>query len=247
MIPVISSPTRSWYSSNIMSRSASRIRCRITCLAVWAAIRPKSSGRDVAGLDLVLVGREQLRVELGLLGLAQLARLGVDRSAPAPRSPREQLLLELGRQDQLEDAEVGGVAVEVDAGVLGGARASSCRRTAGRPRARPSACRPRCPSPARGTLMASTISWVIALHLRSSSGHRFERRMRVERDLDRRRRRRRARRASSSAPISSPVKLRWPSIASRGAHATRAAEEAAEVLGLGQRALRPRARRPRAT
>ncbi len=44
MIPVISSPTRSWYSSNIIIRSASRIRCRITCLAVWAAIRPKSSG-----------------------------------------------------------------------------------------------------------------------------------------------------------------------------------------------------------
>src|SRR5918992_161136 len=44
MIPVISSPTRSRYSSNIMSRSASRIRWRITCLAVCAAIRPKSCG-----------------------------------------------------------------------------------------------------------------------------------------------------------------------------------------------------------
>ena len=44
MIPVTSSPTRSLYSSNIMPRSASRIRWRITCLAVWAAIRPKSSG-----------------------------------------------------------------------------------------------------------------------------------------------------------------------------------------------------------
>src|SRR3712207_691831 len=43
-MPVISSPTRSWYSSNIMSRSASRIRWRITCLAVCAAIRPKSAG-----------------------------------------------------------------------------------------------------------------------------------------------------------------------------------------------------------
>src|SRR5215204_5184356 len=43
-MPVISSPTRSWYSSNIMSRSASRIRWRITCLAVWAAMRPKSAG-----------------------------------------------------------------------------------------------------------------------------------------------------------------------------------------------------------
>src|SRR3954447_9283856 len=43
-MPVISSPTRSRYSSNIMSRSASRIRWRITCLAVCAAMRPKSCG-----------------------------------------------------------------------------------------------------------------------------------------------------------------------------------------------------------
>jgi len=32
------------YSSYLRSRSASRMRCRITCLAVWAAIRPKSLG-----------------------------------------------------------------------------------------------------------------------------------------------------------------------------------------------------------
>ena len=43
-MPVISSPTRSWYSSYIMWRSASRMRWRITCLAVCAAMRPKSSG-----------------------------------------------------------------------------------------------------------------------------------------------------------------------------------------------------------
>ncbi len=35
---------RSMYSSYMRSRSASRMRCRITCLAVWAAMRPKSSG-----------------------------------------------------------------------------------------------------------------------------------------------------------------------------------------------------------
>src|SRR5689334_20346892 len=43
-MPVISSPTRSRYSSYIISRSASRIRWRITCLAVCAAMRPKLSG-----------------------------------------------------------------------------------------------------------------------------------------------------------------------------------------------------------
>ena len=43
-MPVTTSPTRSMYSSYIISRSASRIRCRITCLAVWAAMRPKFCG-----------------------------------------------------------------------------------------------------------------------------------------------------------------------------------------------------------
>src|SRR5438105_4560579 len=38
------SPSRSRNSLYTMSRSASRIRCTITCLAVWAAIRPKSFG-----------------------------------------------------------------------------------------------------------------------------------------------------------------------------------------------------------
>src|SRR5918999_1937751 len=38
------SPSRPEYSPNVMSRSASRSRCKITCFAVWAAIRPKSAG-----------------------------------------------------------------------------------------------------------------------------------------------------------------------------------------------------------
>ena len=124
MIPVISSPTRSWYSSNIIIRSASRIRCRITCLAVWAAIRPKSSGVTSRVLDLVLVGGDHLGVELGLLRLAQLARFGVDLALLLLLGLGrlgQQLLLQLGRQDQLEDAEVAGFVVEVDAGVFGGA------------------------------------------------------------------------------------------------------------------------------
>ena len=105
-----------------MCRSASRIRCRITCLAVWAAIRPKFSGVTSRVGDLVLVGGQQLRVELRLLGLAELAGLRVDRLLLLLDRLRHQLLLQLRRQDQLEDAEIGGVAVEVDAGVLGGAR-----------------------------------------------------------------------------------------------------------------------------
>ena len=120
MIPVISSPTRSWYSSYIICRSASRIRCRITCLAVWAAIRPKSSGVTSRVVDLVLVGGDHLRVELGVLGLAHLARLGIDLGLLLQLGGLgQQLLLQLRRQDQFEDAEVAGLVVEVDAGVFG--------------------------------------------------------------------------------------------------------------------------------
>ena len=117
MIPVIISPTRSWYSSNIMSRSASRIRCRITCLAVWAAIRPKSVGVTSRVSIWSSYSASSLGVDLRLLGLAQLARLGVDRALLLDRLG-DQLLLQLGRQDQLEHAEVGGAAIHVDPGVL---------------------------------------------------------------------------------------------------------------------------------
>src|SRR5512133_3023926 len=43
-MPVTASPTRSTYSSYIIARSASRMRCRMTCFAVCAAMRPKFSG-----------------------------------------------------------------------------------------------------------------------------------------------------------------------------------------------------------
>ncbi len=43
-MPVTMSPTRPSYSPKVTSRSASRSRCMITCLAVTAAILPKSDG-----------------------------------------------------------------------------------------------------------------------------------------------------------------------------------------------------------
>ena len=46
-------PSRSLYSEKMPWRSASRTRCRITCLAVWAAIRPSSLHLEV-DLDRVL-------------------------------------------------------------------------------------------------------------------------------------------------------------------------------------------------
>src|SRR3954469_1635084 len=44
MMPVTMSPSRPAYSSYFISRSASRMRWLITWRAVWAAMRPKSSG-----------------------------------------------------------------------------------------------------------------------------------------------------------------------------------------------------------
>ena len=222
MIPVIISPTRSWYSSNIMSRSASRIRWRITCLAVCAAIRPKSVGVTSRRRDLVLVLGKPLEVDLGLLGLAQLARLGVDRALLLDRLV-DQLLLELRRQDQLEHAEVGRAAIHVDARVLGRAGrllvggeqrvlerqhqllrrdALLASRGSGRPRRSPCSLAP---------------------PVLESSARARRRRLRDQvraadalvRDRDRAPVGRRARRPLSSAPISSPLKSLRPSIASR--------------------------------
>ena len=245
MIPVISSPTRSWYSSYIIFRSASRIRCRITCLAVWAAIRPKSSGVTSRDCDLVLVGSEDLGIELGLLGLAELARLGIDCRLLLLGHLGEQLLLELGRQDQLEDAEVGGVAVEVDARVLGGTGAllvGGQQRVLERRHQRLGV---------DALLLLEAVKGLDDLAAQAlpppKSGTRFERRMPASGMPDRRRRRRRARRSRRRPPVSVPVKLLLPVDRLVGAHLDPAPEEAPEVLRLGQRPVEARARRPRAS
>src|SRR4051794_29134124 len=86
---------------------------------------PEVVRRDVAGLELVHVGLEALEVDLGLLGLADLARLRVDaRLLVLGRLLLllgEQALLEVLGDDQLVDAEVGGLAVHRHLRVLGGA------------------------------------------------------------------------------------------------------------------------------
>ncbi len=43
MMPFTTSPTRPEYSAKTLSRSASRTFWKMTCLAVWAAIRPSTS------------------------------------------------------------------------------------------------------------------------------------------------------------------------------------------------------------
>ncbi len=70
-------------------------------------------------LDLVLVLLQLLGIELGLGRLAHLAGLRVDRRLGLVGGGDEQLLLELGRDLQLPDDEVGGVAVDLDPRVAG--------------------------------------------------------------------------------------------------------------------------------
>ena len=207
----------------------------MTCLAVWAAIRPKSSGVTSRDLNLVLVGRQDLGVELGLLGLAQLARLGVDRRLLLLGDLGEQLLLQLGRQDQLVDAEVGGVAVEVDARVLGRAGAllvGGQQRVLERRHQRLGV---------DALLLLEAVQGLDDLatqaHPPPNSGIRLERRMsssgmRTASPSDS------SETLSSSASVSVPVKLRCPAIGSLRADLDPPAEEAPVVLGLGQRPIR---------
>ena len=88
-------------------------------MAVCAAMRPKSCGRDVALLDLVAVLHQPLLVDLGRLGVDHLPRLGIDGGlAGLLLDLVEQLLLEVGRQQQLVHAEVAARAVHLHARVL---------------------------------------------------------------------------------------------------------------------------------
>ncbi len=91
------------------------MRCRITCLAVCAAIRPKSSGVTSGGLDLVLVLLELLEVDLGRRRLAHLAGLRIHARLLVGGRLDQQLLLELGRDLQLPDREVTGVPIHLHA------------------------------------------------------------------------------------------------------------------------------------
>ena len=113
-------------------------------------------------------------------------------------------------------------------------RGSSCRPRAGRPPGRPSACRRRCPSPARGRgwRRRSPCSCFPPLRvrlLRRISVYGIVTSPPSAATMT----------SSSEAPTSSPVKLRCPSLRLSRAHASLAADEATEVLGLDQRALRP--------
>ena len=125
-MPVTTSPTRSMYSSYIISRSASRIRCRITCFAVCAAMRPKLSGVTSSRLHQVVGHLRPVDVEVvvGEQRVVLLAGLLLDPLELVERALArlvEQPLLEvLGELDR-EDAEVAGV-VELDGRVAGRAR-----------------------------------------------------------------------------------------------------------------------------
>ena len=99
-MPEMSSPLRSLYWLKTLSRSASRTRCRMTCLAVCAAMRPKPFQASVqleqlAVLGVLLLGasawsfssiedlEQQLVADLGL----EAEALGVGHAgSPCPRS-----------------------------------------------------------------------------------------------------------------------------------------------------------------
>ncbi len=87
-------------------------------MAVCAAIRPKSSGVTSLFVDLIAVFLELLRVDLRFLGLAHLARLGVDRGFLVDRLD-DQVRLQAFGDDQFDHAEVGRLAVHLHACVLG--------------------------------------------------------------------------------------------------------------------------------
>ena len=209
-MPVISSPTRSRYSSNIMSRSASRMRWRITCLAVCAAMRPKSSGVTSRSSIWSRYSSNFAGSISGSWGSTHLARLGVVDRALVDRLD-DQVGLEALGDDQLDDDEVAGLAVDLDPRVLGACRAASCRPTAARPRGRPGASRERCPSRGRER------SWPPGSRVTCGSTPRPGWNGGCRRRGWRPRRRRSAAivTSSSEAPTSSPVKDRWPSCSPR--------------------------------
>ena len=78
---------------------------------------PEVAGRDVLLGDLVLVLLELRRIDLGVGRLDHVARLGVVRRALVDRLDDEVRLEALG-DDELDDAEVGRLGVELDARVL---------------------------------------------------------------------------------------------------------------------------------
>ena len=87
-------------------------------MAVCAAMRPKSSGVTSSLVDLVAVFGELRRVDFRVLGLAHLARLGIDGGALVDRLDDQVGLQALG-DFQFDDAEVRGLAVHLHARVLG--------------------------------------------------------------------------------------------------------------------------------
>ena len=87
-------------------------------MAVWAAIRPKSPGVTSRSSIWSRYCSNFGGIDLGVLGLAHLPRLGVDRRRLVDRLD-DQVRLEALGDDQLDHAEVGGLAVDLDARVLG--------------------------------------------------------------------------------------------------------------------------------
>ena len=104
-VPVTRSPRWSSNSSKRLSRSASRIFWMITCLAVWAAIRPSSDGSILIAvlgrLDRARLGVD-VDLDLGGLGVVLLGRGGECRLDPLEQNILGDILVAV---DAIDDAD----------------------------------------------------------------------------------------------------------------------------------------------
>jgi hypothetical protein len=128
-IPVMISPLRSLYSLKISSRSASRTRWMITCLAAWAAMRPKPlralwSSKQVAEAALLLLGLLAILGAVKHLEFQHVALLDVE--VELRRAPEGNLLLGLGHHvdhgHTLEEVDAAVAVVEARHEVAGAAK-----------------------------------------------------------------------------------------------------------------------------
>ena len=139
-MPVTTSPTRSWYSSNIISRSASRMRCRMTCLAVCAAMRPKLDGVTSTTSMSASASRSQSSIGLRLLDRTSSpywfvvvagGSSGASSSDGSGRCRRPFSIRISSGTLTWNTLHLAGLAVDLDAHVTGGLRRLLVRRLEG--------------------------------------------------------------------------------------------------------------------
>ena len=114
------------YSSYIIARSASRMRCRMTCFAVCAAMRPKSSGVTSSRLIWSSGTSDQSMSRSSSEMSVCDARRSPPRAARAPRCARSRASSSsrssMSSGSSIEKTRKSPFVVELDGGVPGRAR-----------------------------------------------------------------------------------------------------------------------------